>query len=52
MTVSGTLSASGVLLVVLLAARRGRLADGPDIQVEVTGFPALALVACSSASPA
>jgi uncharacterized YccA/Bax inhibitor family protein len=44
MTVGGTISATGVLLVVLLAAAVVGWQTGPDAQGEVRGFPALALV--------
>ena len=44
MTVGGTISATGVLLVVLLAAAVVGWQTGPDNQGEVRGFPALALV--------
>ncbi len=43
MTVGGTLSAAGVLMVVLLAAAVVGWQSGPDNQVGQTGFPALAL---------
>ncbi len=44
MTVGGTISATGVLMVVLLAAAVVGWQTGPDNQGEVRGFPALALV--------
>ena len=44
MTVGGTISATGVLLVVLLAAAVVGWQSGPDNQGEAAGFPALALV--------
>ncbi|MEY2581903.1 MAG: hypothetical protein QOE09_1752 [Ilumatobacteraceae bacterium] len=44
MTVSGTVSATGVLLVVLLAAAVVGWQSGPDNQGQVRGFPGLALV--------
>ena len=44
MTVGGTISATGVLLVVLLAAAVVGWQSGPDNQGEVRGFPGLALV--------
>jgi uncharacterized YccA/Bax inhibitor family protein len=44
MTVSGTISATGVLMVILLAAAVVGWQTGPDNQGEVRGFPALALV--------
>jgi uncharacterized YccA/Bax inhibitor family protein len=44
MTVGGTISATGVLLVILLAAAVVGWQSGPDNQGEVRGFPALALV--------
>jgi uncharacterized YccA/Bax inhibitor family protein len=44
MTVGGTISATGVLLVVLLAAAVVGWQTGPDNQGEVRGFPTLALV--------
>ncbi|HEX2784199.1 MAG TPA: Bax inhibitor-1/YccA family protein [Ilumatobacteraceae bacterium] len=43
MTVGGTISAAGVLMVVLLAAAVVGWQSGPDNQVGQTGFPALAL---------
>jgi uncharacterized YccA/Bax inhibitor family protein len=43
MTVGGTISATGVLMVVLLAAAVVGWQSGPDNQVGQTGFPALAL---------
>jgi uncharacterized YccA/Bax inhibitor family protein len=43
MTVGGTISATGVLMVVLLAAAFVGWQSGPDNQVGQTGFPALAL---------
>ncbi len=44
MTVAGTASATGVLLVLLLGAAVGGWMAGPDSTGEVRGFPALALV--------
>jgi uncharacterized YccA/Bax inhibitor family protein len=44
MTVGGTISATGVLMVILLAAAVVGWQTGPDNQGEVRGFPALALV--------
>ena len=44
MTVGGTISATGVLMVVMLAAAVVGWQTGPDNQGEVRGFPALALV--------
>jgi uncharacterized YccA/Bax inhibitor family protein len=44
MTVSGTLTASGVLMVLLLAAATVGWQMGPDNSGSVNGFPALALV--------
>jgi uncharacterized YccA/Bax inhibitor family protein len=44
MTVGGTMSATGVLLVLLLAAAAVGWMSGPDYGSEVRGFPALALV--------
>jgi uncharacterized YccA/Bax inhibitor family protein len=44
MTVGGTISATGVLLVILLASAVVGWQTGPDNQGEVRGFPALALV--------
>jgi uncharacterized YccA/Bax inhibitor family protein len=43
MTVGGTISAAGVLMVILLAAAVVGWQSGPDNQVGQTGFPALAL---------
>ena len=43
MTVGGTISAAGVLMIVLLAAAVVGWQSGPDNQVGQTGFPALAL---------
>ncbi len=43
MTVGGTISASGVLMVLLLAAAAVGWQMGPDNQGDVSGFPALAL---------
>ena len=44
MTVGGTISATGVLMVVLLAAAVVGWQTGPDNQGDARGFPALALV--------
>jgi uncharacterized YccA/Bax inhibitor family protein len=44
MTVGGTISAAGVLLVLLLASATLGWASGPDYGNQVSGFPALALV--------
>lgn len=44
MTVGGTLSAAGVLMVLLLGSAAVGWGMGPDNQGEVRGFPALALV--------
>jgi uncharacterized YccA/Bax inhibitor family protein len=44
MTVGGTISATGVLMVILLAAAVVGWQTGPDNHGEVRGFPALALV--------
>ena len=44
MTVSGTLTASGVLMVLLLAAATVGWQMGPDNSAGASGFPALALV--------
>jgi uncharacterized YccA/Bax inhibitor family protein len=44
MTVGGTISATGVLMVILLAAAVVGWQSGPDNQGEVRGFPGLALV--------
>ena len=52
MTVGGTFSATGVLMVILLAAAVVGWQTGPDAQGEVRGFPALALVGVRSDSRA
>jgi uncharacterized YccA/Bax inhibitor family protein len=44
MTVSGTATATGVLLVLLLAAAAVGWQAGPERSAEATGFPALAIV--------
>lgn len=44
MTVGGTATATGVLLVLLLAAAAVGWRAGPDRTAEATGFPALAIV--------
>lgn len=44
MTVGGTITATGVLLVLLLASAVVGWANGPDARNEVQGFPALAFV--------
>jgi uncharacterized YccA/Bax inhibitor family protein len=44
MTVAGTMSAAGVLMVILIAAGAVGWSMGPDNQSNVNGFPGLALI--------